>query len=78
MKRSEAERLAAIKRAEDMEANMAIEGLSIHPDDRAVLNKIMKLDVPEDEADRMLIEHFKAQGIIPADYEDESASLVAE
>jgi len=61
-----------------MEANMAIEGLSIHPDDRAVLDKIMKLDLPEDESDRMLIEHFKGQSIISEDYEDESTSLVAE
>jgi len=78
MKRTETERLAAVKRAQDMEASMAIEGLSIHPDDRAVLDKLMKLDLPEEESDRMLIEHFKAQGIISEDYEDESTSLVAE
>jgi len=63
MKRTNTEKSDAMKRAQDMEANMAIEGLHMHPDDRAVSDAIIESNLSEDEAFEKMKEHLRGRGL---------------
>lgn len=56
---------AARKRSEDYIANMAVEGLEMHPEDRALLDKVNAEGVGYEEAIEMAKEQLRKRGVIP-------------
>jgi len=64
-KLSEEEARAARRRTLNYEASMAIEGIFLHPEDKAFADKIDAQRVGYEEGVRLAIEHLKARGVIP-------------
>ncbi|MEQ8694299.1 MAG: antitoxin VbhA family protein [Gammaproteobacteria bacterium] len=56
------------------EASMAIEGLEIHPDDRAVLDRIVAENLTPEERRLRIFRHLQGAGVIPADQPEPPAS----
>lgn len=66
------EALEAKKRRKDYEHDLAIEGLSLHPDDQKVIDKIDQNKMNYDEGVNVMIDHLKEQGVIPSNPETET------
>ena len=73
MKLSPKEAAEARARALAYEANMAVEGLRIHPDDRAFIDQIDADAVGYEEAIAMMEAHYRKLGIIPEQGEGKPA-----
>ena len=77
MKLSPKEAAEARARALAYEANMAVEGLHIHPDDRAFIDQIDADAVGHDEAMAMIEARYRKLGIIP-EQDDGKPAIAAE
>lgn len=75
MKLSIAEQEAARRRRQQYEANMAVEGIELSADDRAILDELDAKGIGGQEAIDLVIQRLRERGVIP---EEAKASFAAE